>query len=169
MNAWMLAPTHRARVAAGLTALMTMLTTLGAVAPALAQTPPVLPGAPVADHATFAVRVIEAQKGAAQIDPKLADLDRELRALHRDYAKFTLLRTESLSLALNQRGLVRLPNGDLAVQFLGSSGDKAQRVRHRVEMPGMNATVRAIAPGGRTLDVLQVGDKLIILATTVGR
>lgn len=128
------------------------------------------PGAQVAvEHASFQVRVIEAVKGAPQMDPKLGDLERELRALHRDYGKFTLLRSETLNLTAGGRGTVRLPNGDFAIQFVGVSGDKAQRLRHRVEMPGMNATVRSIAPGGRTLDVLQVADKLLILATSVGR
>ena len=98
-----------------------------------------------------------------------ADADRELRSLHRDYARFVLLKSETQSLATGARGTVRLPNGDLAIQFLGFSADKVQRIRHRVEMPGLNATVRAVAPGGRTIDVLQVGDKLVIVATTVGR
>lgn len=139
---------------------------LGAVE-AGAQTPQV--PTQVVERATFQVRVIEASKGAALVDPKLADLDRELRSLHRDYAHFVLVKTETQNLTTGARGSVRLPNGDLIIQFLGLSPDKVQRVRHRVEMPGMNATVRAVAPGGRTLDVLQVGDKLVIVATTVGR
>ena len=80
-----------------------------------------------------------------------------------------LVKSETLNLTPGQRGTVALPNGDFAVLFAGISADKARRVRHRVEMPGMNATVRAIAPGGRTLDVLQLGEKLVIVATTVGR
>ena len=147
-------------------ALLTALVSLTAAA-ASAQAPQVPTQA--LERATFQVRVIEATKGAPQIDPKLADLDRELRSLHRDYAHFTLLKSETQNLTTGARGTVHLPNGDLAISFLGLSPDKAQRVRHRVEMPGMNATVRAVAPGGRTLDVLQLGDRLIIVATTVGR
>ena len=124
---------------------------------------------PALERASFQVRVIEASKGTPQVDAKLADLDRELRSLHRDYARFTLLKADTQNLTTGQRGTVHLPNGDLSIQFLGLSADKVQRVRHRVEMPGMNATVRAVAPGGRTIDVLQVGDKLVIIATTVGR
>ena len=135
---------------------------------AWAQTPQPVPTQAV-ERASFQVRVIEATKGPVQVDPKLADLDRELRSLHRDYNHFTLLKTETQSLTTGTRGAVHLPNGDLTIQFLGLSPDKVQRVRHRVEMPGMNATVRAVAPGGRTLDVLQVGEKLVIVATTVGR
>ena len=128
-----------------------------------------VPAAPTTgDAVSFHVRVIEAQKGAPQVDPRLADLERELRVLHRDYTRFALVGTETLKLTVNQRGAVHLPKGELAIQYLGPSGDKAQRVRHRVEMPGLNATVRSIAPGGRTLDVLQVGEKLVIVATTVG-
>lgn len=132
-----------------------------------AQTPQ-LP-VPALDHATFLVRVIEASKGAPQIDPKLADLDRELRSLHRDFARFALIRSDTENLTTGGRGVIRLPNGDLSIQFLGFSTDRVRRVRHRVEMPGLNATVRAVAPGGRTIDVLQMGDKLVIVATTVER
>jgi hypothetical protein len=146
--------------------LLTLLLALTA-AEVCAQTPQV--PAQIVDRASFQVRVIEATKGAPQTDPKLADLDRELRSLHRDYTRFVLVKSETQNLVAGARGTVRLPNGDLAIQFLGLSADKVQRVRHRVEMPGMNATVRAVAPGGRTIDVLQVGDKLVIIATTVGR
>ncbi len=134
-----------------------------------APNPPTQVPTQVVERASFQVRVIEASKGAPQVDPKLGDLERELRSLHRDYAHFTLIKTETQNLTTGTRGTLRLPNGELVIQFLGLSPDKVQRVRHRVEMPGMNATVRAIAPGGRTLDVLQVGDKLVIVATTVGR
>lgn len=138
------------------------------------QPPSVNPPPLSTDRAVFQVRVIEATKGAGPqqpptLDPKLQDLERELRSLHRDFAHFALIKTETLNLSVGQRGNVSLPRGDFAVQFAGISTDKARRVRHRVEMPGMNATVRAIAPGGRTLDVLQLGDKLVIVATTVGR
>lgn len=148
-------------------AVVCSLALLAGVAQVAAQTPQV--PTQVVERASFQVRVIEASKGAPLVDPKLADLERELRSLHRDYAHFTLVKTETQNLTSGARGIVHLPNGDLAIQFLGLSPDKAQRVRHRVEMPGMNATVRAVAPGGRTLDVLQVGDKLVIVATTVGR
>ena len=150
-----------------LRALVPAVLLLTAVAEVAAQTPPV--PTQVVERASFEVRVIEATKGAPMVDPKLADLERELRSLHRDYARFALLKTDTQSLTTGARGAVRLPNGDLIIQFLGLSSDKVQRVRHRVEMPGMNATVRAVAPGGRTLDVLQLGDRLVIVATTVKR
>ncbi len=143
------------------------LLALAASVNASAQTPQ-LPK-PAVEHASFQVRVIEASKGTPQMDPKLADLERELHSLHRDFGRFALLQADTQNLATSGRGVVRLPNGDLIIQFLGLTPDKVQRVRHRVEMPGMNATVRSVAPGGRTLDVLQVGDKLVIIATTVGR
>ncbi len=145
-----------------------LLALLLAATAAQAQTPPPVPTQAV-ERASFQVRVIEATKGAASVDPKLADLERELRSLHRDYAHFALIKSDTQSLTTGTRGTVRLPNGELIIQFLGLSADKVQRVRHRVEMPGLNATVRAVAPGGRTLDVLQLGDKLVIVATTVGR
>ncbi len=148
-------------------AMVPALVLLAVTAEAHAQAPQV--PTQVVERASFQVRVIEATKGTPSVDPKLADLERELRSLHRDYARFTLIKTESQNLTTGTRGTLRLPNGELVIQFLGLSPDKAQRVRHRVEMPGMNATVRAVAPGGRTLDVLQLGDKLIIVATTVGR
>ena len=160
----MTAMTWQGRAVRALIAAFALVVATGG---ASAQTPQV--PTQVVERASFQVRVIEATKVAPGVDPKLGDLDPELRSLHRDYTHFTLLKAENQSLTTGNRGIVKLPNGDLAIQFLGLSPDKVQRVRHRVEMPGMNATVRAIAPGGRTLDVLQVGDKLIIVATTVGR
>ena len=161
-----ISPARRLRALVAVRVFVLLVVALAA-ANVCAQTPQV--PAQVADRASFQVRVIEATKGAPLVDPKLADLDRELKSLHRDFARFTLLRSDTQNLVTGARGMVRLPNGDFAIQFLGLSADKVQRVRHRVEMPGMNATVRAVAPGGRTIDVLQVGDKLVIIATTVGR
>lgn len=113
---------------------------------------------------TFTVRVIEASHGAAPaIDPSLQPILSELKHFP-DYNKFAVLRTEPLLLKLNQRGVVKLPDGaEFAITLLdGPVG----RVRHKVEMPHTRTT-RSVAYGGRTLDVLPGSGKVTIVWTTV--
>lgn len=113
---------------------------------------------------TFTVRVIEASRAAApSIDPSLQPISAELKHFP-DYNKFTVVRMEPLTLKLNQRGAVRLPDGaEFAITLLdGPPG----RVRHKVEMP-RTVTTRSVAHGGRTLDVLPGTGKATIVWMTV--
>lgn len=131
-------------------------------APVQAQSP--------ADQASFEVRIIEGQRAAApKNDPRLADLQRELAALQQGYNSFTLLGAQTLRLTANQRATVKLPDGaDLAIQLLAVVPGPPVRVRHVFELP-KSKTIRAVAPGGRTLDVRNGADRLIIICTTVQR
>jgi len=125
-----------------------------------AQVPP--------DRATFSVTVIEASKGPGpKVDPRLGDLSRELQTFQKDYNQFTIVTQQALSLANGARGSVRLPDGaEFAITLLGFTPGPVLRARHQVEMPRMKMT-RAMAPGGRTLDVVPAGDRMTIIATTL--
>ncbi len=131
-------------------------------APAVAQSP--------ADQASFEVRIIEGQRAAApKNDPRLADLQRELSALQQGYNAFSLLSAQTLRLTANQRAAVKLPDGaELGIQLLAVVAGPPVRVRHVFELP-KSKTIRAVAPGGRTLDVRNGADRLIIICTTVLR
>ncbi|MBI5607926.1 MAG: hypothetical protein HY902_03500 [Deltaproteobacteria bacterium] len=122
------------------------------------------------DQASFEVRIIEGQRAAApKNDPRLADLQRELAALQQGYNSFSLLSAQTLRLTANQRATVKLPDGaDLAIQLLAVVAGPPMRVRHVFELP-KSKTIRAVAPGGRTLDVRNGADRLIIICTTVQR
>ncbi|MFZ4579427.1 MAG: hypothetical protein ACOYOB_13625 [Myxococcota bacterium] len=126
--------------------------------------------APLPDRAAFAVRVVEATRAATpKMDPRLGDLERELRVFQKDYNSFVLVRDQTLILPVGGRGSLRLPDGaEFAIQLLGFTPGKVLRARHVVEMPRMKMT-RAVAPGGRTLDVLPGQDRMTIVSTTVQR
>jgi hypothetical protein len=123
-----------------------------------------------ADHANFEVRIIEGVRAPApKSDPRLTDLQRELAALQQGYNSFTLISAQTLHLTANQRAAVRLPDGaDVAIQLLAVVPGPPMRVRHVFELP-KSKTIRAVAPGGRTLDVRNGADRLIIICTTVQR
>ena len=119
-------------------------------------------------QAAFSVVVIEASKGpAAKMDPRLGDLARELQTFQKDYNAFTVVTQQVLQLTVNGRGTVRLPAGaEFAITLLGFTPGAVVRARHQVELPRTKMT-RAMAPGGRTLDVVPAGDRLTIIATTL--
>ena len=148
-----------------LTAVCLALTVATGAVPAWAQS-----AQPAAAAAGFQVRIIEGTKGpAAKVDPRLGDLHRELEALHKDYNNFNLLTQTGMRLQVGQRNALKLPDGaELAISLLEIAAGPPLRVRHVVELPKSKST-RAVAPGGRTLDVRPFGDKLIIICTTVER
>ncbi len=125
------------------------------------------PSAPLPDRAAFAVRLIEATHAAVpSVDPRLQDMTRELQSFQK-FNKFAIVGESVLQLANGARGAVKLPDGrEFAIQLLGFTPGKLQRARHVVELPGMKMT-RAVAPGGRTLDVVPGQDKLTIISTLV--
>ncbi|MBM4342682.1 MAG: hypothetical protein FJ100_04835 [Deltaproteobacteria bacterium] len=120
--------------------------------------------------AGFTVRVIEGSKAPApKVDPKLADLKRELETLHQEFNTFALVGIHPMRLGVGQRQAVKLPDGaELALHLLELVAGPPLRVRHQLELP-KSRTVRSVAPGGRTLDVRPWGDKLIIICTAVDR
>lgn len=130
---------------------------------------PALPvAAPAAGGATFSVRVIEAAKGpVAKMDPRLAQMKREFRPFQGQYNQFTLVRDQTLRLSLNQAGAVMLPKGQrFGLKMLGFANGKVRRIRYEVQLP-RSRMKRSVAPGARTLDVIQRGGKLTIISTTV--
>lgn len=129
---------------------------------------PVLANDAVPDRASFSVAVIEASKGpTARMDPRLGDLARELQTFQKDYNTFTVATQQVLQLAVNGRGAVRLPDGaEFAITLLGFTPGAVVRARHQVELPRTKMT-RAMAPGGRTLDVVPAGERLTIIATSL--
>ena len=124
--------------------------------------------AAAAAGATFSVRVILAAKGPKpHLDPKLAQMKREFRPFQGQYNQFTLVRAQTLRLALNQSGAVALPKGQrFGLKMLGFSAGKVRRIRYEVQLP-RSRMKRSVAPGARTLDVIQGGGKLTIISTTV--
>ena len=129
---------------------------------------PALAQAPVAANAGFRVRIIEGTKGGtARVDDRVSDLRRELEALHHDYNTFSLVSDHNLRINLGQRSAIKLPDGsDMAITLLELVAGPPMRVRHQLELP-KSRTVRAVAPGGRTLDVRPWADKLVIICTSV--
>ena len=129
--------------------------------PALAQTP-------TAAGAGFRVRIIEGSKAAApKVDARVGDIHRELEALHHDFNAFSLISDQSLRLVVGQRSALKLPDGgEMAIQLLELVQGPPLRVRHQLELP-KSRTVRAVAPGGRTIDVRPWADKLVIICTSV--
>lgn len=119
-------------------------------------------------QASFTVRVIEASQDPAPFqDPALAPVKNELQNFQHSYNRFKVLRTEVMTLKLNDRGAIKLPDGkEFAIQLLGFVPGPVERVRHKVEMPGTQST-RLMAYGGRTLDVLPAGTKATIVWTTL--
>lgn len=116
--------------------------------------------------AAFTVRVIEAsQEATPRQDPTLAPIQTELKNFQHTYNQFKVVRSEVLTLKVNDRGVVHLPDGkEFAIALLGFVPGGVERVRHRVEMPGTQST-RLMAYGGRTLDVLPSGPKATIIWT----
>jgi len=125
-------------------------------------------GAADPTHAAFTVRVIEASQDPTPFqDPALAPVNNELQNFKHNYNRFKVLRTEVMKLKVNDRGVIKLPDGkEFAVQLLGFVPGSVDRVRHKVEMPGTQST-RLMAYGGRTLDVLPTGPKATIVWTTL--
>jgi len=123
-----------------------------------------------APSAGFRVRIIEGSKGGPpKVDPRLGDLKRELEVLHHDYNAFALVGDQNLRLGIGQRGTVKLPDGaEVAIQLIELVAGPPLRIRHQFELP-RSRTVRAVAPGGRTLDVRPWADKLVIICTSVER
>jgi hypothetical protein len=151
--------------------LRTVLTGWALAMAAVAATAQVALADPAATaSAGFQVRIIEGSKGpAAKVDPKLVDVRRELEALHHDFNTFSLLSEHGLRLHPGQRSTVQLPDGaTLAIQLLELLAGPPLRVRHTVELPKSKST-RAVAPGGRTLDVRPMGSKIVIICTTIER
>lgn len=140
-------------------AWLLLLLPLPAVAQDVVTAPP--------EHAAFAVRLIEATHApAASMDPRLNEIARELQAFQK-FNHFSIVGDQVLQLGTGARGALKLPDGrEFAIQLLGFTPGKVQRARHIIEMPGMKMT-RAVAPGGRTLDVVPGTDKLIIISTVV--
>jgi len=116
--------------------------------------------------ASFTVRIIEAsQEATPRQDPALAPIQTELKNFQHSYNQFKVVRSEVLTLKVNDRGVVHLPDGkEFAIAVLGFVPGGVERVRHRVEMPGTQST-RLMAYGGRTLDVLPSGTKATIIWT----
>ena len=121
-----------------------------------------------AANAGFRVRIIEGSKApAAKVDARLGDLRRELESLHHDYNVFSLVSDQAVRLTIGQRNATRLPDGsEMAIQLLEIVAGPPLRVRHQFELP-KSRSVRAVAPGGRTLDVRPWADKLVIICTSV--
>ena len=132
--------------------------------------PPARPGATAA--AAFQVTLIEASKADKPfIDPRLVKMQGQLRPFTGKFQRFTLLSSQVLKLAQNQRGVVKIPSrGDFAITFLDFSAGKVRRARYQVELPKPRTKMtRRVAPGGQTLDVIPSGGKLTIVSTTVMR
>ncbi|MSP90216.1 MAG: hypothetical protein EXR79_00185 [Myxococcales bacterium] len=121
-------------------------------------------------RAVLAVRVIGASKApAARVDPRLRDIERELKAFQSDFNEFTLVREQQLSLDVGMRGVVKLTDGaDFVVTFLGLTPGPAARARCKVETP-RNVQTLTMAIGGRTLDILPAGDRATIVSTSYER
>ncbi len=144
--------------------MLIMGTAIAATA-AFAQAP-----APPPTQATFAIQVIEASKGdAARLDPRLASMKKHLRPFKGQYNRFELRKARVLKLKLNATDGVDLPGkkkGRFALTLIGFTTGKVRRVRYQVEMPRTRMK-RAVAKGGRTLDVIRSGEKLIIVSTVI--
>ncbi len=153
----------------GLTVAALVLLGISYLAPAVqAQTPPAAAPPAPSQPAQFAVRVIEAshQATAAQ-DPQLSAIAKELEHFKHEFNTFHIVRDQTLTLALNARGAVKLPDGqEFAITMLGLVPGQVERVRHKIEMPGTQST-RVIVYGGRTLDVLPAPTKATIVWTTL--
>jgi hypothetical protein len=123
---------------------------------------------PLPDVASFTVRIIEAsQEAVPHQDPGLEPIHTELKNFQHSYNQFKIVRSEVLKLKVNDRGVVKLPDGkEFAIALLGFVAGGVDRVRHRVEMPGTQST-RLMAYGGRTLDVLPSGAKATIIWTAL--
>lgn len=124
--------------------------------------------AAAADQASFVVRVVEASKGpAAKRDPRLGEMERELRPFEGRYNTFSLLAEQTFTLAPGKTGQVALPGGGAFIlELMGFQTGKVRRVRYQVTTPGARQT-RSVAPGGRTLDAIPNGARLTIVSTTV--
>ena len=135
-----------------------------APAPAPAPAPATAPS-----HANFSIQVIEASKSEhPHLDPRLASMKRHLKPFKGQYNRFALLKDKALKLKLNATDGVDLPGkkGRFALTLLGFTAGRVQRVRYQVQMPRTRMK-RAVAKGGRTLDVIRSGDKLIIVSTVI--
>ncbi len=119
------------------------------------------------EQASFVVRVIEASRADASVDPRLEDMRRELKPFDGRFSRFALISEASFALAAQSSREIALPGGaQFILQFLGLQSGKVQRVRYQATMPG-GKTTRSVASGARTLDAIQNGEKLTIVSTLV--
>lgn len=120
-------------------------------------------GQAAAGKATFNVRVIAASKGAVpKMDPRLAGMERELKAFERRYNCFALVRDQSMVLTVNAIGTVALVKREsFVVQLLGILGT---RIRYQARF-ARTRTTRSVAPGGRAIDILPRDGAAIIVST----
>lgn len=149
--------------------ITSLLLALALVAPAVASADIApRPKAQPAQQATFVVRVIEASTAdAPKVDPRLAEMQRELRPFEGRYNNFALLAEQTFTLGIGKSGQLALPGGGAFVlELMGFQPGKVQRVRYQVTTPGARQT-RSVAPGGRTLDAIPNGKRLTIVSTTV--
>lgn len=77
------------------------------------------------------VRVIHASSGPFQVDPRLRDLEPELRSVFR-YTSYRLLNEQAMNLGQNQTGRVSIPGG--RVLELTPAGVVNGRIKYRISI-----------------------------------